>query len=125
MGTAPNTQAPVSVVIPEFNGENHLHKMIESIQAQSHRTLEIIFTEGGGGDSSQEIITTLLLHRHLSHRRHGFLNLTSHVRILPGPSSLFPCWPGVSHLVSLDPKLSDLCRVVFNNLSEKSLPVWS
>ena len=124
MGTAPNTQAPVSVVIPVFNGENHLHELIESIQAQSHRTPEIILTQGGCGDSNQEIVTTPLLHPYLSHRRHGFLNLTTHVRILPGPPSLFPCWPGVSDLVSLDPNLSDLCRVVFNNLADKSLPVW-
>jgi glycosyltransferase involved in cell wall biosynthesis len=52
VGTAPSTQAPVSVVVPVFNGENHLHELIESNQAQSHRKIEIIFTEGGGSDSS-------------------------------------------------------------------------
>jgi glycosyltransferase involved in cell wall biosynthesis len=52
MRTAPSTQAPVSVIIPVFNGENHLHELIESIQAQSHRTPEIILTQGGCGDSN-------------------------------------------------------------------------
>lgn len=57
VGTTPSTQALVSVVVPVFNGESHLHELIESIQAQTHRNLEIIFTEGGGNDSSQGVIT--------------------------------------------------------------------
>lgn len=57
VGTTPNTQPLVSVVIPVFNGENHLRELIESILNQTHQNLEIIFTEGGGADSSQTIIT--------------------------------------------------------------------
>ena len=57
MGTTPGTQALVSVVVPVFNGENHLRELIESIQSQTHKNLEIIFTEGGGNDSSLGIIT--------------------------------------------------------------------
>ena len=56
MGTTQGAQALVSIVIPVFNGENHLRDLIESIQNQTHRNLEIIFSEGGGIDSSQEII---------------------------------------------------------------------
>ena len=56
VGTTPESQALVSVVVPVFNGENHLRELIESVQAQTHRNLEIIFTEGGGTDSSQGII---------------------------------------------------------------------
>ena len=56
VGTTPDGQALVSVVVPVFNGENHLRELIESVQAQTHRNLEIIFTEGGGTDSSQRII---------------------------------------------------------------------
>ena len=57
VGTTPDSQALVSVVVPVFNGENHLRELIESILAQSHKNLEIIFTEGGGDDSGQGIIT--------------------------------------------------------------------
>ena len=56
VGTTPEAQALVSVVVPVFNGENHLRELIKSVQAQTHRNLEIIFTEGGGTDSSQRII---------------------------------------------------------------------
>ena len=56
VGTTPESQAVVSVVVPVFNGENHLRELIKSVQAQTHRNLEIIFTEGGGTDSSQRII---------------------------------------------------------------------
>jgi len=57
VGTTPDSQALVSVVVPVFNGENHLRELIESILAQTHKNLEIIFTEGGGDDSGQGIIT--------------------------------------------------------------------
>lgn len=54
--TAQKDQALVSVVVPVFNGENHLRELIESILNQTHQNLEIIFTEGGGSDSSSQIV---------------------------------------------------------------------
>ncbi len=54
--TAPKDQALVSVVVPVFNGENHLRELIESILNQTHQNMEIIFTEGGGSDSSSQIV---------------------------------------------------------------------
>lgn len=53
-----STKALVSIVVPVFNGENHLDELIESLVAQTHSHLEIIFTEGGGTDSSERIIQT-------------------------------------------------------------------
>jgi len=56
-GTTEENLTLVSIVVPVFNGENHLRDLIESIQNQTHQNLEIIFTEGGGSDSSTQIIT--------------------------------------------------------------------
>jgi glycosyltransferase involved in cell wall biosynthesis len=42
----------VSVVVPVFNGLPHLRALTESLLAQTHTHLEIIFTEGGGTDAS-------------------------------------------------------------------------
>ena len=66
VGTAPSTQAPVSVVVPAFNDENHLRELIESNQAQSHRNLEIIVTKDDGSDASRDIVI-IFLHPHLPH----------------------------------------------------------
>lgn len=49
----------MSVVVPVFNGMPHLEALTASLLAQTHRHLEIVFTEGGGTDSSIEYLTSL------------------------------------------------------------------
>jgi len=53
------TPALVSIVVPVFNGLPHLVGLTESILAQSHVNLEIIFSEGGGNDGSLDYLNTL------------------------------------------------------------------
>lgn len=48
-----NGVAPlVSVVVPVFNGMPHLTALVDSILQQTHRDLDIVFSEGGGTDGS-------------------------------------------------------------------------
>ncbi len=49
----------MSVVVPVFNGMPHLEALTTSLLAQTHRNLEIIFTEGGGSDTSLEFLESL------------------------------------------------------------------
>jgi glycosyltransferase involved in cell wall biosynthesis len=48
----------VSVVVPVFNGLPHLRALTESLLAQTHTHLEIIFTEGGGTDASIDYLNS-------------------------------------------------------------------
>lgn len=51
------TELPlVSVVIPVYNGENYLREAIESVCAQSYRSIEIIVVDDGSTDQTWEII---------------------------------------------------------------------
>ncbi len=43
-------QSLVSVVVPVFNGLPHLTALVDSLLAQTHPNLEIVFSEGGGTD---------------------------------------------------------------------------
>ena len=45
----------VSIVVPVYNMEHYLSQCIESIIAQTHRTLEIIIVNDGSSDRSLEI----------------------------------------------------------------------
>jgi hypothetical protein len=46
----------VSVLIPVFNGEDHLSECLESVLAQDFRDLEILIANDGSSDGSHEII---------------------------------------------------------------------
>lgn len=48
----------VSVIIPVFNGEKHLHKAIESVLQQTYQDREIIIVDDGSIDSTAEIVAT-------------------------------------------------------------------
>lgn len=45
----------ISVIIPIYNGEKTLERMLESIKAQSYKELEIIMIDDGSRDKSREI----------------------------------------------------------------------
>ena len=49
----------VSVVVPVFNGLPHLRDLTESLLAQSHTDLDIVFTEGGSSDESPAYLATI------------------------------------------------------------------
>ncbi len=42
----------MSVVVPVFNGLPHLTVLVESILAQTHDTLDVVFVDGGSSDES-------------------------------------------------------------------------
>jgi glycosyltransferase involved in cell wall biosynthesis len=48
-----------SVVVPVFNGMPHLRNLTESILAQTHSELDIVFTEVGSTDGSREYLDAL------------------------------------------------------------------
>lgn len=45
----------ISVVIPVYNGEKYLAEAIESVLAQTHRTLEVIVVNDGSSDGSEQV----------------------------------------------------------------------
>lgn len=46
----------VSVIVPVYNVENYIEKMLESVQAQTFKDFEVILVNDGSTDRSQEII---------------------------------------------------------------------
>lgn len=49
----------VSIVVPVFNGMPHLRELTESLLAQTHADLEIVFSEGGSTDDSPAFLASL------------------------------------------------------------------
>jgi len=49
----------VSVVVPVFNGLHHLPDLVQSILDQTHKELEIVFSDGGSTDGSAEYLNSL------------------------------------------------------------------
>ena len=49
----------VSIVVPVFNGMPHLRELTESLLAQTHTDLEILFSEGGSTDDSPAFLASI------------------------------------------------------------------
>ena len=49
-------EALVSIIVPIYNGEEHIERCIESIAAQSYPSIEIIAVDDGSTDNSGEIL---------------------------------------------------------------------
>jgi glycosyltransferase involved in cell wall biosynthesis len=49
--------ALISVIVPVFNGEAFLPAALESVLAQTHRSLEVIVVDDGSDDSSAEVVS--------------------------------------------------------------------
>ena len=56
---SPSERALVSIVVPVFEGESYLRESLESILAQTHRTLEVIVMDDASSDSSAAIAAEL------------------------------------------------------------------
>lgn len=46
----------VSVIVPAFNTEKYIGKMIECVLAQTYTNLQLIFIDDGSTDKTSEII---------------------------------------------------------------------
>ena len=46
----------VSCIIPVFNGERYLREAIDSVLAQTHRSLEIIIVDDGSADGTRAVV---------------------------------------------------------------------
>lgn len=51
-----NAAAPISVVMPVYNGERHVGESIDSILAQTHSDFELIIVDDGSIDRTPEIL---------------------------------------------------------------------
>ena len=49
----------MSVVVPVFNGLPHLTVLVESILAQTHDTLDVVFVDGGSSDESLSFLQAI------------------------------------------------------------------
>ena len=52
----------ISVIIPVFNTAQYLPNLIDSIQSQTYRNLEIVFVNDGSTDESGELLETFARH---------------------------------------------------------------
>ena len=52
-------QPLVSVVVPVFNGLQHLRPLVDSLLDQTYPNLEFVFSDGGSTDPSREFINSL------------------------------------------------------------------
>jgi glycosyltransferase involved in cell wall biosynthesis len=50
-----NDKSLISVIIPVYNGEKYLAEAVESVFAQTYRSIEVIIVDDGSTDSSGEI----------------------------------------------------------------------
>ena len=46
----------VSVIIPIYNGKNHLKELIKSLINQTYKKIEIIFVDNNSTDNSMQIL---------------------------------------------------------------------
>jgi len=68
----PRTWPFVSVIVPVFNGERFIRKVVENILSQDYPSLEIIMINDGSTDKTEEIIKELPLEiRYLSQKHFG------------------------------------------------------
>ena len=54
-------EGKVSIVIPVYNGEKYLYKLIDSLENQTYKNIEVIFVEDQSTDSSKQILEKICL----------------------------------------------------------------
>ena len=78
----------VSIVLPTYNGEKHLHRSIESCLGQSHQNVELIVIDDGSQDKTAEIIHAFndqRIHYHRNEKNLGLvMSLNAGFRLTKG-----------------------------------------
>lgn len=70
-----DTNIPVSVVLPVYNGREHIGECIESVLSQTFRDFEFIIMDDGSEDGTADIVRTFHDARiRLMEREHGYID---------------------------------------------------
>lgn len=49
----------ISIVVPVYNGENHIDKIVHDLNSQTYKDFEVIFIDDGSTDRTHEVIRSL------------------------------------------------------------------
>ena len=61
----------VSVIIPTFNGQKYIGETLESVLAQTYRSLEVIVVDDGSSDRTADVVRAFAPDVHLIGQRHA------------------------------------------------------
>jgi glycosyltransferase involved in cell wall biosynthesis len=134
----------VSTVIPTLNERHHLLQLVESIQLQTYRPIEVIFVDGGSSDGSRSLLSSLAAinsdiflriaviyeedfgdHLSPAHARNiGIKASTGHYLILLDADTKFASKESISKLKSLldtSPFLRVMARIEVDTALEQQL----
>ena len=102
----------VSVVVPVFNGRNHLPDLVQAILAQSHQELEVIFSDGGSIDGSVEYLDSLTDPRitvvHIPPGSGAAANWTHASQLATGEFTKLVCQDDVIYPHTIERQVADL-----------------
>ncbi len=102
----------VSVVVPVFNGRNHLPDLVQSILDQTHQDLEIVFSDGGSTDGSVEYLHSLTDPRitvvHIPAGSGAAANWTHVSQLATGEFTKLICQDDVIYPKTIERQIADL-----------------
>lgn len=102
----------VSVVVPVFNGRNHLPDLVQAILDQTHKELEVVFSDGGSTDGSVEYLNSLTDPRitvvHIPAGSGAAANWTHASQLATGEFTKLICQDDVLHPETIQRQVVDL-----------------